>query len=120
MFFLVSDLYAFTGGKGGSFGPAELITFGAIFVIFFLLVIRPQQKKVKVHRQMVDSLQKGDQVVTSSGIYGKINKYFDDKDFLMLEIAEKTIVKVQKSQITNVIKSKATKENPKLDSEKKS
>ncbi len=70
---------------------------------------------------MLNELKKGDQVVTTSGIYGKINKYFDDKDYMMVEIAEKTIVKLQKAQVSSVVHSKTVKEveNDKTESEKK-
>ncbi len=123
MFSLIPDLYAMSpqsgGGSPGMMG--QIILFGSIFLIFFLLVIRPQQKKVKKHQQLIAELQKGDQIVTSSGLYGKINKYFDDKDYMLVEIAEKTIVKLQKSQVANVIHSKPAKEieNDKTKSEKK-
>ncbi|MCP4749311.1 MAG: preprotein translocase subunit YajC [Proteobacteria bacterium] len=93
-----------SGGSPGMMG--QFVLFGAIFVIFFMLVIRPQQKKAKRHREMLGSMQKGDQVITAAGIYGKINKYFDDKEYMLLEIADKTIIKVQKSQIADVVRSK--------------
>jgi len=113
MFSLLPDLYAMSpqaGGAGGGGMMGQFALFGAIFVIFFFLVIRPQQKKVKQHKELVSSLQKGDQVITGSGIYGKINKYFDDKDYMLLEIAEKTIIKVQKSQVSDVVRAKAQKD----------
>lgn len=112
MFSLVPDLYAMApqSGSGGPGMMGQIVLFGSIFLIFFLLVIRPQQKKVKKHQQMLASLQKGDQIITASGIHGKINKYFDDKDFILVEIAEKTIVKLQKNQVADVIRSKGPKE----------
>lgn len=112
MFSLVPELYAMApqsgGGSPGMMG--QIVLFGSIFLIFFLLVIRPQQKKVKKHQQMLASLKKGDQIITSSGIHGKINKYFDDKDFMLVEIADKTVVKLQKNQVADVIRSKPEKE----------
>ncbi|WP_273266255.1 preprotein translocase subunit YajC [Flexistipes sinusarabici] len=57
-----------------------------IFVIFYFLLIRPQQKRQKKHQEMIASLQAGDEIVTSGGIYGKIDKVLDDKTFLV-EIA---------------------------------
>ena len=111
MFSLIPDLYAMSPQSGGSPGMMrQIILFGSIFLIFFLLVIRPQQKKVKKHNSMLQSLQKGDQIITSSGIYGKINKYFDDKEFMLVEIADKTIVKLQKNQVSDVVKSIPAKE----------
>ena len=123
MFSLMPDLYAMSpqsgGGSPGMMG--QIVLFGSIFLIFFLLVIRPQQKKVKKHQQMLTALQKGDQIITSSGIYGKINKYFDDKDYILVEIADKIIVKLQKTQVADVVHSKPVKEveNNKTESEKK-
>lgn len=111
MFSLVPDLYAMApqgGGGGGMMG--QIILFGSIFLIFFLLVIRPQQKKVKRHQQMLSSLNKGDQIITSAGIYGKINKISDDKEYMLVEIADKTVVKMQKGQVADIVKSKPVKE----------
>jgi preprotein translocase subunit YajC len=108
MFSLVPDLYAMSTQSGQDPGfMGQIILFGAIFLIFFMLVIRPQQKKAKKHRELLSSVQKGDQVVTASGISGKVNKVFDEKDYLLLEIADKTVIQIQKSQIGGVIQSKA-------------
>lgn len=112
MFSIIPDLYAMApqsgGGNPGMMG--QLVLFGAIFLIFFMLVIRPQQKKAKKHREMITTMQKGDRVITASGIHGKINKISDDKDTMLLEIAEKTIIKIQKNQIADVVKSSPQKE----------
>jgi preprotein translocase subunit YajC len=112
MLSIIPELYAMTPQSGGDGGGmmGQFVLFGAIFLIFFLLVIRPQQKKAKKHREMVSTMSKGDRVVTASGIHGKINKYFDDKDYLMLEIAEKTIIKIQKNQVADVVKSSPQKQ----------
>ena len=108
MFSLVPDLYAMSTQSGQDPGfMGQIILFGAIFLIFFMLVIRPQQRKAKKHRELVASIQKGDQVITASGIYGKVNKAFDDKEYVLLEIADKTVIKIQKAQIGGVIQSKA-------------
>lgn len=69
----------------------------AIFVLFWFLLIRPQQKKSKLHNQMIAELQKGDEIVTSGGILGKISKV--EAGIVHLEIAEGTIIKVQKSTV---------------------
>lgn len=122
MFSLVPDLYAMAPQGGGNPGMmGQLLLFGSIFLIFFFLVIRPQQKKVKKHQQMLSSLQKGDQIITASGIHGKITKIVDDSDFMMVEIAEKTVVKLQKNQVADVVRSKPVKEveNNKSESENK-
>jgi preprotein translocase subunit YajC len=111
MFSLIPDVYAMSPqGVGGGGMMGQIILFGSIFLIFFLLVIRPQQKKVKRHQQMLTSLNKGDQIITSAGIYGKINKVFDDKEYMLVEIADKIVVKIQKGQVADVVKSKPVKE----------
>ncbi len=73
-----------------------------IFVVFYFLLIRPQQKKFKLHQQMVSNVQRGDHVVTGGGIHGKITKVEDDST-VMVQIAEGIEVKVEKSTITTVI-----------------
>jgi preprotein translocase subunit YajC len=73
-----------------------------MFVVFYFLLIWPQQKKAKTHRQVLSNLQKGDNVVTSSGIYGTITGLTDT--VVTLEIAEKVRIKVSRSSIAGVIK----------------
>lgn len=68
-----------------------------IFTIFYFFIIRPQQKKIKDHHNMVNNLAKGDIIVTSGGIYGKISKI--DKEILDVEIANEVIVKIARSTI---------------------
>lgn len=76
-----------------------------IFVIFYFLLIRPQQKKVKEHRVMVNALKKGDTVVTSGGIVGKVAKVYDN-DFIDLQIEASTTIKVIRSTISSQIDEK--------------
>ena len=80
-----------------------------IFVIFYFFVIRPQHKKVKDHNTMIDSVSRGDKVVTSGGIVAKITKVDTDNDCFFVEIAEGVEVKIQKSYIV----SKGEKNNEK-------
>jgi len=68
-----------------------------IFVLFWFLLIRPQQRKAKLHNQMISELQKGDDVVTNGGILGKISKVEDQ--VVYLEIADNVIIKVQKNTV---------------------
>jgi preprotein translocase subunit YajC len=72
-----------------------------IFVIFYFLLIRPQQQRVKMHQQMVESVRRGDTVVTAGGIVGKVAKVKDDGE-LMVEIADNVQVRVLKSTLTEV------------------
>lgn len=107
MFSLIPEVYALAPqGEGGGGIVGQIGLFAAIFAIFYFLVIRPQQKKTKELEKLISELAKGDQVVTSSGIYGTINKYYNDKDFLLLEIAERTIIKVKKAQVIEIVKKK--------------
>ena len=69
--------------------------------IFYFLVIRPQQQKLKAHQQMVNSVRRGDTVVTSGGLIGRVAKVKDDGE-LMVEIAENVQVRVLKATLTEV------------------
>ena len=83
----------------------------AIFILFWFLLIRPQQKKAKLHNQMISELQKGDEVVTSGGILGKISKVADQ--LVHLEIADNVVITVQKATIAGKIDKTATTVTPK-------
>ncbi len=72
-----------------------------LFGIFYFLLIRPQQQRVKVHQQMVESVRRGDTVVTAGGLIGKVAKVRDDGE-LMIEIADNVQVRVLKSTLTEV------------------
>ena len=73
-----------------------------IFVIMYFLLIRPQQRKVKTHRAMVENLRRGDQVVTQGGLIGKVSKVKDD-DEVEVELAANIKVRVVKSTIAQVV-----------------
>ncbi len=81
---------------------AQFVPLILIFVIMYFLLIRPQQKKMKQHQEMVNSVRRGDQVVTQGGIVGKIAKVRDD-DEVEVEIAEGVKVRVVKSTIAQVV-----------------
>ncbi|MCP5142756.1 MAG: preprotein translocase subunit YajC [Chromatiales bacterium] len=68
-----------------------------IFVIFYFMLIRPQSKRAKEHKAMVEALQKGDELVTNGGLLGKITKV--GENYIDLEIADNVVVKVQRGQI---------------------
>jgi preprotein translocase subunit YajC len=72
-----------------------------MFVIFYFLLIRPQQKRSKEHRQMVSSLKKGDRIVTSGGIHGRITGI--DDNTLTVEIADKVRVKVARANVSAMV-----------------
>lgn len=84
--------------------PNPLITiamFGGLFVFMYFMIIRPQRKKQKEHRELVAALAKGDEVVTTSGIIGKINKI--EGEFLVLEVSDKVDMKFQRNAIHAVL-----------------
>ena len=86
-----------------SSGFAQFIPLILIFVIFYFFLIRPQQKRVKDHRAMVQGLKRGDEVITSGGIIGKVDKVFDD-DKIEVMIGENVKVQIIKSTITSLFK----------------
>jgi preprotein translocase subunit YajC len=88
------------GGAGSAF--ASFIPLILIFAIMYFLLIRPQQKKVKEHQNMVENLRRGDQVVTQGGVIGKVVKVKDDNE-LEVEIAEGVKVRVVKTTVAQVI-----------------
>jgi preprotein translocase subunit YajC len=93
------------GGQGSSFMTFLPIIF--IFVIFYFLLIRPQQKQRKEHQNLLTSLKVGDQVITSGGIYGKITGIREN--IITLEISDKVRVKVSRGNIAGVVKSDVMK-----------
>lgn len=80
-----------------------------IFLIFYFLLIRPQQKRMKAHQSLVNNLKRGDRVVTSGGVVGKISKFTDDNAIVEIETGTTTI-QVYKSSISDVLDSKDKKE----------
>jgi preprotein translocase subunit YajC len=80
---------------------STLVPLVLLFGIFYFLLIRPQQQRVKIHQQMVDAVRRGDTVVTAGGLIGKVAKVKDDGE-LMVEIADNVQVRVLKSTLTEV------------------
>ena len=89
-------------------GFAQFIPLILIFVIFYFFLIRPQQKKVKEHKLMVAALKRGDEVVTSGGIVGKIERVLGD-DKVDLLISENVTVQVVQSTIQSLLNTTDTK-----------
>ncbi|MDZ7663403.1 preprotein translocase subunit YajC [Thiohalophilus sp.] len=80
---------------------SQLIFFVGIFVIFYFLLIRPQQKRAKEHRNLVSALSRGDEVVTNGGLAGKVTEVGDE--YVNLELADNIEVKLQKQSVVNVL-----------------
>lgn len=86
----------------GSFDPMSLLPFVLIIVIFYFLIFRPQQKRVKQQREMLSALRRGDKVVTAGGIFGTISRIEGDNE-LHVEIAPNVVVKLNRGSITDVV-----------------
>ena len=89
-------------------GFAQFIPLILIFVIFYFFLIRPQQKKIKEHKIMVASLKRGDEIVTSGGIIGKVEKILGD-DKIQVQISENVFIQVVQSTVQNVTNNTAIK-----------
>ena len=89
-------------------GFAQFIPLILIFVIFYFFLIRPQQKKVKEHKLMVTALKRGDEVITSGGIVGKIERVLGD-DKVVVQISENVTVEVVQSTIQSLLNKPNTK-----------
>ena len=89
-------------------GFAQFVPLILIFVIFYFFLIRPQQKKVKEHKIMVSRLKRGDEVITSGGIIGRIEKIHED-DKADLLIADNIIIKIIKSTVQTLLDNSKTK-----------
>ena len=94
--------------SGSGSGFAQFIPLILIFVIFYFFLIRPQQKRAKDHKAMVAALKRGDEVVTSGGIVGKVERILGE-DKLDLSISESVTVQVVQSTIQNVLNKPDTK-----------
>ncbi len=97
---MISVAYAQTAG-GAQGGYSSLIMMAAIFAIFYFLMIRPQQKKQKELKALIDSLKKGDEVLTASGILGRIKAL--DEQYVEVEVTNSVVLKMQRNSVINVL-----------------
>ena len=89
-------------------GIAQFIPLILIFVIFYFFLIRPQQKRVKDHKAMVESLKRGDEIITSGGIIGTIDRVMED-DRIEVIIGDNVKVQIIRSTITSLLKKEEVK-----------
>lgn len=102
--------YAMGGAPGGPAGGAgggmaafqQIIPLVFMFAIFYFLLIRPQQKKAKEHKALLDSMKKGDNVITAGGVHGKVTSV--ENELVTLEIANNVNIKITKSYIAAIKK----------------
>jgi preprotein translocase subunit YajC len=104
IFDLVSNAYAMGPKPQSDGGSGDMIStfimFGAVFVIFYFFMIRPQQKKAKEMRAMLDSIKKGDKVITNAGIYGVIESV--EETTVHIKIAENVRIKLSRAAIAQI------------------
>jgi preprotein translocase subunit YajC len=102
MSFFISDAMAQgAGGSSGGFDFTAILPLIIMFAIFYFLLIRPQQKKAKEQKSMVEALKKGDEIITNGGLLAKITDVSDN--FLTCQIAENVEIKVQSHAVTTVL-----------------
>ena len=102
----MENSFLFAQSSGGFF--VQIIPLILIFAIFWFLIIRPQQKKIKEHKSMVNALKRGDEIITSGGMIGKIEKVYDDGKIDVI-ISENVTVKVIKSTVSSLTSTSDTK-----------
>ncbi|MEK9786301.1 MAG: preprotein translocase subunit YajC [Gammaproteobacteria bacterium] len=100
MSFLISDAWAQAGGEAGG-SLFSLLPLVVIFVLFYFLLIRPQQKRAKQHKEMVAALKKGEEIVTNGGLLGKVIDV--DDNFVTVEIASGLNVRIQRQAVAQVM-----------------
>ena len=98
----VSPAYAQAAAGGGGSGFEAFLPLILIFGVFYVLLIRPQQKKVKEHKATLSAIRRGDKVVTGGGIVGTVTKVIDDLE-ITVEIADGVKVRVQRGLISTVL-----------------
>lgn len=97
---MISNAYA-APAAGAQDPLIGLLPFVIIFVLFYFMLIRPQMKRAKEQKKMIDALQKGDEVVTTGGVLGKITKVGDQ--YISLEVADNVVIQVQKPTVQTLL-----------------
>lgn len=113
----ISEAFASTGGFSGQDIMATVIQLGLIFVIFYILLIRPQQTKMKEHNAMLMAIKPGDKVITGGGIYAKVLK--SDGAYVTVEIADGIQIVVNRITIRDVVEDEPKKSKTSEKSDKK-
>lgn len=101
MSFFISEAVAQNGAASQSSGLEFFLMIGIFFLIMYFMIIRPQSKRAKEHKQLVESLAKGDEVVTNGGLLGKITEVSDS--FIQIEVSQGVAVKVQRNAVATVM-----------------
>ena len=101
MSFFISDAFAAASAPGQMDSTASMLMMAGIFVLFYFLIIRPQSKRAKEHRDLVSKIKLGDEIATASGILGEITKL--DEQFVTLLVAPNVEMVLQRQAIGNVL-----------------
>ena len=110
MLISIAHAQAAGGGVGAAFDYMTILPLILIFVVFYFLLIRPQQNKLKAHRAMIDAIRRGDTVTTGGGIIDKVVRVLDDAT-VQVEIADNVRIRVVRSTIAEVrVKGEPAKE----------
>ena len=88
---------AYAQEAGGGFNTSNLVLFGGMFLLMYLIIFRPQSKRAKAQKELESSITKGDEVMTAGGMLGKVTKVNDD--YVAILVADKVELKMQKSSI---------------------
>lgn len=101
---MITPAFAQSGAAapGGSDMLLQFLPFILIFVIMYFLILRPQQRRAKAHQELVKNLRRGDTVITSGGLIGRVTKVVDDSPELEVEIAENVRVRIVRTLVTEV------------------
>lgn len=112
MNFLISSAYAQDAAAAAAPSPiASFLPLILIFVVFYFLLIRPQQKKYKQHQALVAAIKKNDKIVTNGGVHGKVTKAGEGDSFLHVEIASGVEIKVERSSVASLVDKKPANDN---------
>ena len=96
---------AYAQSVGGAAGPSQIVNllpFALMFVILYVLLIRPQQKRAREHETMIQNLKRNDEIITTGGLYGKVQGIADK--VLVIEIAPNVRVRLERSQVASVVR----------------
>jgi preprotein translocase subunit YajC len=100
-FSIISEAYAQTAPTGSDGGIMQFLPLIVLVLVFYFLILRPQQKRAKELKAMIEALQKGDEVVAAGGLLGRVNKL--DENYVSVEIAEGVTINVQKNAVQTVL-----------------
>ncbi|MFK3859056.1 preprotein translocase subunit YajC [Pseudoalteromonas rhizosphaerae] len=103
MSLFISNAHASAAGAAPAGGYEMLIMLAIFGLVFYFLIYRPQAKRVKEHKALMNAMAKGDEVLTQGGLVGKIAKISEDKDFIVISLNDQAEVTVQKSAVSAVL-----------------